>query len=93
MCDFPTAELVKVAANACLAMKLSFIKAIAEVCEVAGANVAKLAEAWAMTTESGESSSTPASASGAAIYPRTFARSWPGPTSSARARLWSSCAR
>ncbi|MGH8825752.1 MAG: UDP-glucose dehydrogenase family protein [Jiangellaceae bacterium] len=43
--DFPTAELVKVSANAFLATKISFINAIAEICEVTGADVAKIAEA------------------------------------------------
>ncbi|MGH3517003.1 MAG: UDP-glucose dehydrogenase family protein [Haloechinothrix sp.] len=43
--DFPTAELVKVAANAFLATKISFINAMAEVCEHAGADVSKLADA------------------------------------------------
>ncbi len=43
--DFPTAELVKVAANAFLATKISFINAMAEVCEVAGADVTALADA------------------------------------------------
>jgi UDPglucose 6-dehydrogenase len=43
--DFATAELVKVAANAFLATKISFINAVAEVCEVAGADVTQLAEA------------------------------------------------
>ena len=43
--DFPTAELVKVAANSFLATKISFINAMAEVCEVVGADVVKLAEA------------------------------------------------
>jgi UDPglucose 6-dehydrogenase len=43
--DFPTAELVKVAANAFLATKISFINAMAEVCEAAGADVVKLADA------------------------------------------------
>jgi len=37
--DYPTAELVKVAANSFLATKISFINAMAEVCEVAGADV------------------------------------------------------
>jgi len=35
-CDFATAELVKVAANAFLATKISFINAMAEVCEATG---------------------------------------------------------
>ncbi|GAA4235548.1 UDP-glucose/GDP-mannose dehydrogenase family protein [Actinomadura meridiana] len=43
--DYATAELVKVAANAFLATKISFINAMAEVCEAAHADVTKLAEA------------------------------------------------
>jgi UDPglucose 6-dehydrogenase len=43
--DYPTAELVKAAANAFLATKISFINAMAEVCEAAGADVTRLAEA------------------------------------------------
>lgn len=43
--DYPTAELVKVAANSFLATKISFINAMAEVCEAAGADVTKLAQA------------------------------------------------
>ncbi len=43
--DLATAELVKVAANSFLATKISFINAMAEVCEVTGADVATLAEA------------------------------------------------
>lgn len=45
VCDLPTAELVKVSANAFLATKISFINAIAEVCEAAGADVRVLADA------------------------------------------------
>jgi UDPglucose 6-dehydrogenase len=43
--DFATAELTKVAANAFLATKISFINAMAEVCEVSGADVTLLARA------------------------------------------------
>jgi UDPglucose 6-dehydrogenase len=43
--DYATAELVKVAANSFLATKISFINAMAEICEVTGADVTKLAEA------------------------------------------------
>ncbi len=42
--DYATAELVKVAANAFLATKISFINAMAEVCEVTGADVVDLAD-------------------------------------------------
>lgn len=44
-CDFPTAELVKGAANAFLSTKISFINAMSELCDVAGADVTKLADA------------------------------------------------
>jgi UDPglucose 6-dehydrogenase len=43
--DYATAELVKVAANSFLASKISFINAMAEVCEAAGADVVQLADA------------------------------------------------
>ena len=43
--DYATAELVKVAANSFLATKISFINAMAELCEATGANVTELAEA------------------------------------------------
>ncbi|MQA81500.1 MAG: nucleotide sugar dehydrogenase [Streptosporangiales bacterium] len=43
--DFPTAELVKGAANSFLATKISFINAMAEICEASGADVTMLAEA------------------------------------------------
>ena len=43
--DYATAELVKAAANSFLATKISFINAMAEVCEAAGADVAQLADA------------------------------------------------
>jgi UDPglucose 6-dehydrogenase len=43
--DVPTAELVKVAANAFLATKVSFINAMAEIAEVSGADAVELAKA------------------------------------------------
>jgi UDPglucose 6-dehydrogenase len=43
--DYATAELVKVAANAYLATKISFINAMAEIAEVTGADVTQLADA------------------------------------------------
>ncbi|MEU4563790.1 UDP-glucose/GDP-mannose dehydrogenase family protein [Actinoplanes sp. NPDC023936] len=45
--DLQTAELVKVAANSFLATKISYINAMAEICEVTGADVHDLAEALA----------------------------------------------
>jgi UDPglucose 6-dehydrogenase len=43
--DFATAELVKVSANAFLATKISFINAMAEVCEATGADILTLSTA------------------------------------------------
>ena len=59
--DIPTAELAKVAANAFLATKISFVNAMAEVSERTGADVVGLAAG----------SSMPASDSAAAACPRT----------------------
>ena len=52
--DFSTAELVKVAANSFLATKISFINAMAEVCEVVHADVTKLSEALGYDTRIGK---------------------------------------
>lgn len=46
--DYATAELVKTAANSFLATKISFINAIAEVCEASGADVTRLADAMGL---------------------------------------------
>ncbi|MCW2600264.1 MAG: putative UDP-glucose 6-dehydrogenase [Frankiales bacterium] len=52
-CDFATAQLVKVAANAFLATKISFINAMAEVCEATHGDVTKLSEALSYDTRIG----------------------------------------
>ena len=51
--DYATAELVKVAANAFLATKISFINAMAEIAEVAGGDVTQLADAIGMDARIG----------------------------------------
>jgi UDPglucose 6-dehydrogenase len=51
--DFATAELVKVAANAFLATKISFINAMAEVCETTGGDVTQLSKALSYDTRIG----------------------------------------
>ncbi|RLP07681.1 UDP-glucose dehydrogenase family protein [Propionibacterium australiense] len=43
--NYPTAELVKMAANSFLATKISFINAMAELCETTGGDVVALADA------------------------------------------------
>ena len=51
--DLATAQLVKVAANAFLATKISFINAMAEVCEEVHGDVTKLSEALSHDTRIG----------------------------------------
>lgn len=51
--DLSTAELVKVAANSFLATKISYINAMAEICETTGADVSHLAEALSYDTRIG----------------------------------------
>jgi UDPglucose 6-dehydrogenase len=51
--DLATAELAKAAANAFLATKISFINAVANVCDVAGADVMTLADALGHDTRIG----------------------------------------
>ncbi|HKU29912.1 MAG TPA: UDP-glucose/GDP-mannose dehydrogenase family protein [Arthrobacter sp.] len=48
VCNFATAELIKSASNAYLATKLSFINAMAELCDASGADVAELSEAMGL---------------------------------------------
>lgn len=51
--DLATAELVKSAANAFLATKISFINAMAEICEAVGGDVTTLAHALSFDTRIG----------------------------------------
>ena len=48
VCNFATAELIKSAANAYLATKVSFINAVSALCDAAGADVAELSEAMGL---------------------------------------------
>ena len=68
--DFATAELVKVAANAFLATKISFINAMAEVCEAAGADVTSLAEALAYDHRIGGAGMRPGLGFGGGCLPK-----------------------
>ena len=51
--DYPTAELVKSAANSFLATKISFINAFADLCDAAGADVTTLADAIGLDSRIG----------------------------------------
>ena len=68
--DYATAELIKVAANAFLATKISFINAMAEICEAADANVIKLAEALAYDHRIGGASMRPGLGFGGGCLPK-----------------------
>lgn len=48
VCNFATAELIKSASNAYLATKVSFINAMAELCDASGADVTELGEAMGL---------------------------------------------
>ena len=83
----PTAELVKVTANSFLATKISFINAVAEVCEAAGADVVALADAIGYDDRIGRKMLDAGVGSAAAACPRTSARSSTAPASSASRTL------
>jgi len=68
--DLETAELVKVAANAFLATKISFINAMAEICEKAGADVVRLADALARDERIGKHFLTPGLGFGGGCLPK-----------------------
>jgi UDPglucose 6-dehydrogenase len=70
MTSYETAELVKVAANAFLATKISFINAMAEVCEAAQADVTELAEALAYDHRIGPASLRPGLGFGGGCLPK-----------------------
>jgi UDPglucose 6-dehydrogenase len=68
--DFATAELAKVAANAFLATKISFINAMSEVCEAAGADVLTLAGALGHDSRIGPASLRPGAGFGGGCLPK-----------------------
>src|SRR5450755_3124932 len=70
--DLETAELVKVSANAFLATKISFINAMAEVCETAGADVVALAEALSHDERIGRRFLSPGLGFGGGCLPKDF---------------------
>jgi len=68
--DLETAELVKMSANAFLATRLSFINALAEVCEATGADVAALARALGYDERIGGRFLTPGLGYGGGCLPK-----------------------
>jgi UDPglucose 6-dehydrogenase len=65
-----TAELVKVSANAFLATRISFINAVADACEAAGADVTQLAGALAYDERIGGRSMSPGLGFGGGCLPK-----------------------
>ena len=78
--NLATAELVKVAANAFLATKISFINAISEVCEATSADVTMLADASGLTGASGACSSMPGWDLAVGAFRKTYVPSSHAPT-------------
>ena len=65
-----TAELVKVSANAFLAVKISFINAVADACEAAGADVTQLTAALALDERIGRRGMAPGLGFGGGCLPK-----------------------
>jgi UDPglucose 6-dehydrogenase len=68
--DFATAELAKGAANAFLAMKISFINAMADICAATGGDVASLAASLGMDPRIGNAFLTAGVGYGGACLPK-----------------------
>jgi UDPglucose 6-dehydrogenase len=68
--DLATAELIKTAANSFLATKISFINAMAEVCEATGGNVVQLADALAYDARIGRQFLRPGLGFGGGCLPK-----------------------
>jgi UDPglucose 6-dehydrogenase len=68
--DLATAELVKVAANSFLATKISYINAMAEVCEAVGADIKDLADSLALDDRIGSKFLRPGLGFGGGCLPK-----------------------
>lgn len=71
--DINSAELIKHAANSFLALKISYINAIAEICEAAGADVEKVAEGIGMDKRIGRSFLNAGLGYGGSCFPKDIA--------------------
>ena len=72
--DLASAEMIKYAANAFLATKISFINEIAALCDGSARTSSRCLPAWGWTTASAPSSCMQAPAMAARAFPRTPAR-------------------
>lgn len=70
MTDTSSAELIKHASNSFLAMKISFINMVANLCEVVGADVARVAEGMGLDPRIGSSFLNPGIGFGGFCFPK-----------------------
>jgi UDPglucose 6-dehydrogenase len=68
--DTSSAELIKHASNSFLAMKISFINMVANLCEVVGADISKVAEGMGLDPRIGPSSLNPGVGFGGFCFPK-----------------------
>ena len=81
--DVASAEMIKLASNAFLATRISFVNEIANVCEATGADVTEVARGMGLDKRLGPHFLRAGSASAAAAFPRTSAPSSSSPATRA----------